>query len=66
MVEPKRFVGLHSHSTFSTFDAIGRPQDHIDFVLRNGGDALALTDHGNMNGFSRPFTPTTLRVLFLA
>lgn len=52
---PKRFVGLHSHSTFSTFDAIGRPQDHIDFVLENGMDALALTDHGNMNGFSHQY-----------
>jgi DNA polymerase III alpha subunit len=52
---PTRFVGLHSHSTYSTFDAIGRPQDHIDFVLKNGGDALALTDHGNMNGFSHQY-----------
>jgi len=49
---PRRFVGLHSHSTYSTFDAIGRPQDHIDFARKNGMDALALTDHGNMNGFS--------------
>lgn len=52
---PTRFVGLHSHSTYSTFDAIGRPQDHIEFVLKNGGDALALTDHGNMNGFSHQY-----------
>lgn len=52
---PNRFVGLHSHSTYSTFDAIGRPQDHIEFVLKNGGDALALTDHGNMNGFSHQY-----------
>lgn len=55
MTKPTRFVGLHSHSTYSTFDAIGRPQDHIDFVMRNGGDALALTDHGNMNGFSHQY-----------
>lgn len=52
---PERFVGLHSHSTFSTYDAIGRPQDHIDFARRNGSDALALTDHGNMNGFSHQY-----------
>jgi DNA polymerase III subunit alpha len=52
---PKRFVGLHSHSTFSTFDAIGRPQDHIDYALENNMDALALTDHGNMNGFSHQY-----------
>jgi len=52
---PNRFVGLHSHSTFSTYDAIGRPQDHIDFAIKNGSDALALTDHGNMNGFSHQY-----------
>jgi DNA-directed DNA polymerase III PolC len=55
MTKPTRFVGLHSHSTYSTFDAIGRPQDHIEFVIKNGGDALALTDHGNMNGFSHQY-----------
>jgi DNA polymerase III alpha subunit len=49
MTKPTRFVGLHSHSTYSTFDAIGRPQDHIEFARKNGMDALALTDHGNMN-----------------
>jgi len=55
MVYPKKFVGLHSHSTFSIGDAIGMPQDHIDYVIANGGDALALTDHGNMNGFSHQY-----------
>ena len=46
------FVGLHSHSVFSIFDGLGYPNDHIDFALENGSDALALTDHGNMNGLS--------------
>lgn len=55
MTKPNRFVGLHSHSTYSTFDAIGRPQDHIEFARKNGMDALALTDHGNMNGFSHQY-----------
>lgn len=49
---PTKFVGLHAHSTFSIGDAIGLPQDHIDFAIKNGSDALALTDHGNMNGIS--------------
>jgi DNA polymerase-3 subunit alpha len=49
---PRKFVGLHAHSTFSIGDAIGLPQEHIDFALKNGSDALALTDHGNMNGIS--------------
>lgn len=50
---PKKFVGLHNHSTVGSIgDAIGMPQDHIKFAIKNGSDALALTDHGNLNGFS--------------
>lgn len=53
MTTPKRFVNLHGHSTIgSPGDSIGTPGDHIDFALSNGSDALALTDHGNMNSFS--------------
>ena len=52
MTTPKHFVNLHAHSTFSVGDGIGMPQDHIDYAVKNGADALALTDHGNMNGFS--------------
>ena len=47
------FVGLHAHSVAgSIFDAIGYPPEHMDFAYQNGADALALTDHGNMNGYS--------------
>jgi len=52
---PKRFIGLHAHSTYSVGDGIGRPEEHIDFARKNGMDALALTDHGNMNGFSSQY-----------
>ena len=57
MLRPDRFVGLHAHSTFSqvsTFDGLGYPADHIDFVLSEsqGMDAWALTDHGNGNGLA--------------
>lgn len=31
------------------------PQDHITFAECNGADALALTDHGNMNGYSHQY-----------
>ena len=44
------FVGLHAHSGLSVNDGLGYPQDHIEFVLQNGGNALALTDHRQMNG----------------
>jgi len=53
MTTPKHFVNLHGHSTIgSPGDAIGTPGDHMDFAISNGSDALALTDHGNMNSFS--------------
>jgi DNA polymerase-3 subunit alpha len=48
-----KFVGLHAHSVAgSIFDGLGFPQDHMEFAYTNGSDALALTDHGNMNGLS--------------
>ena len=48
-----KFVGLHAHSVAgSIFDAIGYPGEHADFAYANGCDALALTDHGNMNGLA--------------
>ncbi len=47
------FVGLHAHSVAgSPFDGFGYPQEHMDFAYENGMSALALTDHGNMNGLS--------------
>lgn len=52
---PKKFVGLHSHS-LSIFDSIGSPKEHIDFALKNGMDALALTDHGHQTGFAEQFS----------
>ena len=47
-----KFVGLHAHSCFSVFDGLGYPNEHMDFAYENGCDALALTDHGNMNGLA--------------
>ena len=47
------FVGLHAHSGIgSPFDGLGYPGEHMEFAFENGNDALALTDHGNMNGFA--------------
>ena len=55
MIQPKKFVGLHAHSGFSTFDGLSYPQEHIDFVRSNGMNAWALTDHGHMNGFAHAY-----------
>lgn len=52
MKTPKNFVGLHAHSVLSIGDAIGLPQDHINFAIKNGMNGLALTDHGTMAGVS--------------
>ena len=51
---PTRFTGLHAHSSFSTFDGLGYPKDHIDFILSEtqGMDSWALTDHGNGSGLA--------------
>ena len=56
--KPTRFVGLHSHSGFSTFDGLDYPNEHIDFCRENGLDAFALTDHGHMNGFAHAYLHT--------
>ena len=56
---PTKFVSLHSHSGFSTFDGLDYPQEHIDFVIENnqsqGQISWALTDHGHMNGFAHAY-----------
>ena len=44
------FVNLHSHSTYSTFDALGWPNEYIDSAIDNGMDSIALTDHGSISG----------------
>ena len=36
----------------SPFDGLGYPAEHMDFAFENGNDALALTDHGNMNALA--------------
>ena len=55
LVAPDRFISLHSHDGFSTFDGLGYPQEHIDFVLENGMDGWCLTNHGHMNSFGHAF-----------
>ncbi len=48
-----KFVNLHAHSGVgSPFDGFGYPQEHMEFAYENGCEALALTDHGNMNGMA--------------
>ena len=47
------FVNLHGHTVAgSIFDALGYPQEHFDFAYENGLEAMAITDHGNMNSLA--------------
>jgi DNA polymerase III alpha subunit len=46
------FVNLHGHTTFSPFDGFGYPLAHMTTAYDSGMDALAITDHGNMNALS--------------
>ena len=53
MKDKIKFVGLHAHSGVgSPFDGFGYPKDHMEYCHGNGGEALALTDHGNMSGLA--------------
>lgn len=51
---PTQFTGLHAHTSFSTFDGLGYPKEHIDFITSEaqGGDSWALTDHGQGSGLA--------------
>jgi len=44
-----KFVNLHCHTNASMGDAIGTPQEYIDYVRECGGNTWSMTDHGNMN-----------------
>jgi DNA polymerase-3 subunit alpha len=50
------FANLHGHSTYSIFDGMGYPDEHVDFAFQNGLEGMAFTEHGNMNSFSHAFT----------
>ena len=53
------FYNSHGHSTFSIFDGMDYPDEHIDFGYKNGLEGMAFTEHGNMNSFSYAFMKTT-------
>lgn len=50
--KPNRFVGLHNHTTFSAFDGLGYPDEHINWCIENGLDGYAITEHGNFNSYA--------------
>src|SRR3990167_9571978 len=45
-----RFVHLHTHSHYSFLQALPKVEDLVDKAKKEGMNALALTDAGNMHG----------------
>jgi DNA polymerase-3 subunit alpha len=44
------YVNLHVHTNIGSIgDALGMPEDIVQYVLSQNGSAVAFTDHGNMN-----------------
>ena len=42
------FVHLHLHTEYSLLDGAAKVDDLVDFLVKNGMNACAVTDHGNM------------------
>lgn len=45
-----KFIHLHTHSHYSLLDGLSKIPDMIKTAKKNGMNALAITDHGNMYG----------------
>ena len=45
-----KFIHLHTHSHYSLLDGLSKTEEMVKIAKKNGMNAIALTDHGNMYG----------------
>jgi len=45
-----KFIHLHTHSHYSLLDGLSKIPDMVKTAKKNGMNAIAITDHGNMYG----------------
>src|ERR1035437_212764 len=45
-----KFIHLHTHSHYSLLDGLSKIHDMVRSAKKNGMNAIAITDHGNMYG----------------
>jgi len=53
---PEKRVELHMHTSFSTLDALAQPEDIVKRAAYWGMPAVAITDHGNVQGFPKAWS----------
>ena len=49
-LKPSDFVHLHNHTHYSLLDGLTKIPELVDFVKKDGMEAVAVTDHGTMSG----------------
>src|ERR1700729_1038151 len=49
-LEPSDYVHLHNHTQYSLLDGLTKVPALIDYVSEQQMTAVAMTDHGNLNG----------------
>ncbi len=50
ILSPSDYVHLHNHSQYSLLDGLTKIPALVDYVKETGMSAVAVTDHGNLNG----------------
>ena len=49
-LKPSDYVHLHNHTHYSLLDGLTKIPELVDFVKKDGMEAVAVTDHGTMSG----------------